>query len=63
MVRVSVVGVGGRSRVRKNRQTMNQFVQVTMLEVSSSRIVSMKMEFIHANKTDNSCSKFLYRFL
>ena len=38
MVRVSGVRVrrGGNRRVRKNGQTMNQFVQVTQLKLTSS---------------------------
>ena len=38
MVRVSGVRVrrGGNRRVRKNGQTMNQFVQVTQLKITSS---------------------------
>ena len=33
-------------RVRKNGQTINQFVQVTLVKVTSSHIQSLKTEFI-----------------
>ena len=48
MVRASVIRVRGGSgdtRVRKNGQTMNQFVQVTLLKITSY-VESVKREFI-----------------
>ena len=48
MVRVGGVRVrrGGNRRVRKNGQTMNQFVQVTQLKKTSYNTQSLKTEFI-----------------
>ena len=48
MIRTSGVRVrrGSRNRrVRKNGQTMDQFVQVTLLKITSSHIYSLKTEF------------------
>ena len=48
MVTASVIRVRGgcgNMRVRINGQAMNQFVQLTLLEISSSLTESVKMEF------------------
>ena len=49
MVTASVIRVKGgcgNMRVRINGKAMNQFIQLTLLEISSSLMESVKMEFI-----------------
>ena len=64
MVKASMIRVRGKDevccnwRVRKNRQAMKQFIQVTLLEVSSSLMENVKVETILIICIPRFCADF-----